>query len=98
MLIRERRRSEWRVLYKLSDKGDGLLEIHPTGHAGYSVLIVNAPRRATSPPVCIALITKNPACQGRLGLVHCFPNSSNTVLTNILAFQNLGTAEIGLLN
>ena len=37
------------------------------------MLIVNAFRRATSPPVWIALITKNPVCQGRLGLVHCFP-------------------------
>jgi len=36
------------------------------------VLFVNAFRRATSPPVSIALITNNPVGQGRLGLVRCF--------------------------
>ena len=33
------------------------LVIYPTGRTGYSVLFVNAFRRATSPPVSIASIT-----------------------------------------
>ena len=37
------------------------------------MLFVNGFRRATSPPVTIASITNNPVCQGRLGLVRCFP-------------------------
>ena len=52
---------------------DDLLDIHPAGRTGYSVLFVNAFRRATSLPVSIASITKNPVRQGRLGLVRCFP-------------------------
>jgi len=42
----------------VSDKEDGHLIIHPTGRTGSSVLFVNAFRRATSPPVSIAAITK----------------------------------------
>jgi len=38
------------------------------------VLFVNGFRRATSPPVTIALITNNPLCQRRLGLFRCLPN------------------------
>jgi len=53
---------------QVSDKGDGPLDIHPAGRTGYSVLFVNAFRRATSPPVSIASITKNPVRQGRLDL------------------------------
>jgi hypothetical protein len=66
-------RSEWRALYKYFDKGDGPLVIHPAGRTGYSVLFVNAFRRATSPPVSIASITKNPVRQRRLGLDRMFP-------------------------
>jgi len=63
-----RKRSEWLVLYKFSDKGNGLLEIHPAGRTGYSVLFVNAFRRATSPPVSIASITKILNARGVFGL------------------------------
>jgi len=38
------------------------------------VLFVNGFRRATSPPVTIALITNNPLCQRRLGLFRFLPN------------------------
>jgi len=65
-------RSEWPVLYKRSDKGNKdetsfhlnwplrflLKRKHPAGRTGYSVLFVNAFRRATSPPISIASIMK----------------------------------------
>jgi len=53
---------------------DGLLDIHASGRTECSVLFVNAFRRATSPPISIASITKNPVRQRRFGLYRMFLN------------------------